>query len=188
MSTTDCATSDSVAHQFRLDAPRIAFRADDHPLDSRRVEVLWAYVTKWATKHGHDAATIRHWCTQTALAPVYTDAVRALQAHDSPHEYSHHLIDNGQQTITLASTGVLHLQKPFRVVGEHHPHKALRVIRHVHLRVSVAVGCTTVRWDPVTWNTDGEEVLVAEGPPSSRTWWWATVAGLVVAWGALQGR
>ena len=167
----------TIAHQFRLDAPRIAFYADDHRLDSARTDVLWAYAGKWASAHGCDPRRIRHWCTQTALAPSYTRAAQALQrCRGAP--VAMHLVDDGQQSIVFhTQAGRLQLRKPFRIVQTTDRHLYPRVVQRLCLLVTVDHTGATYDWCEAT-----DSATAAD----SEAVWGTTVAGLLVAWTALS--
>lgn len=167
----------AIAHQFRLDVPRIAFYTESTRLDSTRTDLLWAYVGKWATKHGYDPRQIRHWCTQTALAPSYTQAAQALQRCDT--HLSMHLVDDGQQSIAfLKRPARLQLRKPFRIVqtSAHRPNPS--VMQRLCLHVVVGPDGVTYNWRLAH---DRETLSNAD-----TDMWGTTVAGLLVAWTVLS--
>ena len=182
----------TIAHQFRLDVPRIAVSSGAHALDSARTTALSAYVGKWAARHGHSATAARYWCTQIALAPLYTQKVRALAAaraasrSPATRMATTHLIDDGAQTVALGEEGVLRVYKPFKVVCE--AHHVLYPLRRLGLHVRVHPDTARVEWveeERYTGASAWYDDAVGDDAEEDRATWWATVA-LLAAWGALQ--
>ena len=163
----------SVARQFRVDVPRMAFYADHDRIDSTQTDLLWAYAGKWALTHGCDPMTIRHWCTQTALAPIYVRTVHRLQQSDTPL-CSTHLVDDGQQRVVFHRTGKLFLCKPFRIVKSTTSNTTLTVATHVSLHIEVGSQGSQVSWVP-------QDHTGKEDTP----WWGITATALAVAWATL---
>ena len=121
-------------HQFHLDAPRIAFYRNGSRLNSHNGPAFLDFLHGWSISHHYtDPDTqVLMWCTQTALAPVYKrKLLDIVQAHThttmsyvSPSTPSHHphLVDDGMQQITLDDqSGLIHIRKPFRVIGDPPP-------------------------------------------------------------------
>lgn len=152
----------ATAHQFTLDAPRIRFYADAHRLDSTQTQTLAKYLRKWANRHGCCPAGVMHWCTQTALAPVYTKMALAVTHGDT----GAHLLDDGAQTIVFDSGGAMHLHKPFRVAYERD--STLVTARQLALFVTVSATTTKVDW-VVTREYLAEAV---------HSWWFAAYASV----------
>ena len=167
----------TIAHQFRLDVPRIAFYANGQRLDSARTDLLWAYAGKWATKHGYDPRRIRHWCTQTALAPSYTRAAHALQRCDT--HLSMHLVDDGQQSIAfLMQPGRMQLRKPFRIVQTSTRCPTPSLVQRLCLYAVIEPDGVTYNWRIVRNREASSD--------ADTNRWGTTVAGLLLAWTVLS--
>lgn len=163
-----------MGRQFETDAPRIAFFVDNLSLDSTQTKTLAAYLSKWSRTHSFDPKVVQYWCTQTALAPIYVRMVERL-TEGTNDMCTIHLIDGGFQHIVMRSSGLLCIEKPFRLMLE--DQDTMHTVATITLHIDVAPAQTKVRWvhslPAIGYSWQDPNVLY-------------TTLALFAAWGALH--
>ena len=97
-----------VYQQFQVDAPRIHFYIND--VKETDIDVICAYLLQ--DEECGQAAL--HWCTQTALAPIY---IAKWERVIKTYGECTHLVDDGPQTIRILDSKLV-IKKPFKIMRE----------------------------------------------------------------------
>ena len=132
-----------IDRQFETDAPRIAFFVNDISLDSTHTRKLSMYLHKWSNTHTFDPTVVKYWCTQTALAPVYVHMVNLLTAAETHTVQKTHLIDGGYQHIVIRSSGLMSINKPFKILRDD---QSMQTVGTLMLHIDVHPTNAHVKW------------------------------------------
>ena len=100
--------------QFIVDAPRIKFYIDG--VAETNTDMICAYFMQDENGTFDQGINALHWCTQTALAPIYIEKWREI-AKARGDGLASHLVDDGPQTIRIAGD-TIRIAKPFKIMNE----------------------------------------------------------------------
>ena len=130
--------SNEIFDQFKLDVPRIRIYIDG--IYESSYDIIFAYVLNRDISEYTNLRTM-HWCTQTALAPIYIEKrMKLYKKHKNIH-----LLDDGTQHITI-NDYCIHISKPFRVCKEK-KNGGLYFAYQLRLTVRVYASNYTVEWN-----------------------------------------
>ena len=127
--------------QFMVDAPRIRIYIDDELETSPPACIFSILLNRYRNVSTSLLATF--WCTQTALASIYTTKMHELNPHLHRGLIIYHLLDGGAQKIRFQPNGTIIITKPFKICNQ-----TMQTLVVIRLRVHVwpITASYTVQW------------------------------------------
>ena len=127
--------------QFMVDAPRIRIYIDDELETSPPACIFSILLNRYRNVSTSLLATF--WCTQTALASIYTTKMHELNPHLHRGLLIYHLLDGGAQNIRVQPNDTIIITKPFKICNQ-----TMQTMAVIRLRVHVwpITASYTVQW------------------------------------------